>query len=568
LACQDIFGWFDVLPTLDCGTEGSSISCVSVTSPLATQVFEYHERTKHSFHRFAPSLGYMDWATQPDPFRSYSGTEMIPLPLSESDRKTRHLDLYERTENPVCPLSVESISTFLQLSLGLSAWKSIGGNRWPLRINPSSGNLHPTEGYLLLPSIESISGGIFHYNPYQHALERRAQLPVPLWERINMHFQADGFLMALTSIFWREAWKYGERAFRYCNHDIGHALAAIGFSANLLGWKITWLRDVSDPDLVSLLGFGSVSWTPGEAEVPDLLCFIHPSDHDVIPRGISPAILGEFRALSFTGTPNSLSGDHVDWDAISKVAVATEAREPAPEGAQRLWTPPFINRTPSPLPATRIIRQRRSLQVCDGKTSISRNAFLQILDKTLPRKGCAPFDLGLGESQVHLALFVHRVTDLAPGLYVWVRNEDHLSELRAYCRPEFLWTPVEEGLPLFLLWEADLQSHAIHVSCEQRIAGDGAFSLGMIARFRTPIEANAHMYRRLFWECGMIGQVLYLEAEAHGVRSAGIGCFFDDPVHEILGLSGNDYQSLYHFTVGGAVDDSRLETIPPYQHLR
>ena len=29
--------------------------------------------------------------------------------------------------------------------------------------------------------------------------------------------------MALTSITWREAWKYGERAFRYCNHDVGHA---------------------------------------------------------------------------------------------------------------------------------------------------------------------------------------------------------------------------------------------------------------------------------------------------------------------------------------------------------
>ena len=36
------------------------------------------------------------------------------------------------------------------------------------------------------------------------------------------------------------------------------------------------------------------------------------------------------------------------------------------------------------------------------------------------------------------------------------------------------------------------------------------------------------MYRRLFWECGLIGQVLYLEAEAAGVRGTGIGCFYDD----------------------------------------
>ena len=34
----------------------------------------------------------------------------------------------------------------------------------------------------------------------------------------------------------------------------------------------------------------------------------------------------------------------------------------------------------------------------------------------------------------------------------------------------------------------------------------------------------------------MIGQVLYLEAEAVGVRTTGIGCFFDDPVHQAMGF--------------------------------
>ena len=66
----------------------------------------------------------------------------------------------------------------------------------------------------------------------------------------------------------------------------------------------------------------------------------------------------------------------------------------------------------------------------------------------------------------------------------------------------------------------------------------------------------------------MIGQVLYLEAEAQGVRSTGIGCFFDDPVHQIMGLQDNTFQSLYHFTVGGPVEDGRLQTWPPYFHLK
>jgi hypothetical protein len=53
----------------------------------------------------------------------------------------------------------------------------------------------------------------------------------------------------------------------------------------------------------------------------------------------------------------------------------------------------------------------------------------------------------------------------------------------------------------------------------------------------------------------MIGQALYLGAEALGISATGIGCFFDDPMHELLGLTTRDFQSLYHFTVGGRVDD-------------
>ena len=70
-------------------------------------------------------------------------------------------------------------------------------------------------------------------------------------------------------------------------------------------------------------------------------------------------------------------------------------------------------------------------------------------------------------------------------------------------------------------------------------------------------------YRRLHWECGFLGQLVYLEAEALGLRGTGIGCFFDDPVHQVFGFKDLAFQSLYHFTVGGPVDDPRLTTLPP-----
>ena len=66
----------------------------------------------------------------------------------------------------------------------------------------------------------------------------------------------------------------------------------------------------------------------------------------------------------------------------------------------------------------------------------------------------------------------------------------------------------------------------------------------------------------------MIGQCLYLGAEAAGMRGTGIGCYFDDTVHAALGLKDRTWQSLYHFTIGSPVDDARLRTAPPYGDRR
>jgi hypothetical protein len=123
-------------------------------------------------------------------------------------------------------------------------------------------------------------------------------------------------------------------------------------------------------------------------------------------------------------------------------------------------------------------------------------------------------------------------------------------------------------LPLFLLQPGDARALAAELCCRQDIAGDGAFALAMVAQFEPRLRQHGPwFYRRLFWETGLIGQVLYLEAEAAGVRATGIGCYFDDPTHEVMGFKDAGFQSLYHFTVGTPVEDLRLTTSAPYQAL-
>ncbi|UUZ63797.1 SagB/ThcOx family dehydrogenase [Polaromonas sp. P1-6] len=177
------------------------------------------------------------------------------------------------------PLSLESVSLFFRYALSLTAWKQVGETRWPLRANPSSGNLHPTEGYALLPALEQLgdTAAVYHYAPREHALERRAVLDAKRWAELIAPFPEGSFFVGLSSVHWREAWKYGERAFRYCQHDVGHALASLRIAAAALGWRLALLDGVSEGTLSSLLGLDrDEDFAVAEREEPELLVLIAP----------------------------------------------------------------------------------------------------------------------------------------------------------------------------------------------------------------------------------------------------------------------------------------------------
>src|SRR4029079_10396489 len=145
------------------------------------------------------------------------------------------------------------------------------------RANPSSGNLHPTEGYAVLPAIDGIHEcpGVFHYAPREHGLERRAEVAPPVWTSLMRSFPESSFLVGLTSVLWREAWKYGERAFRYCQHETGHAIAALRMGAWMLGWPLTILPRWSDTSLSTLLGIDrDGDFDQAEREEPECLAVV------------------------------------------------------------------------------------------------------------------------------------------------------------------------------------------------------------------------------------------------------------------------------------------------------
>ncbi len=542
-------------------------------------VMAYHERTKHHYHRSAASLGYMDWATQPDPCRRYAGASLVRLPLPEAGRALPYWQLYVADGLAPAPLSIDSVSLFFRYALSLTAWKRLHDTTWALRANPSSGNLHPTDGYALLPALGAIHDrpGVYHYAPKEHGLERRADLDPLVWAALTAAFPEGSFLVGLSSIHWREAWKYGERAFRYCQHDAGHALGTLRFAAAALGWKLCLLDRVGDDAVSQLLGLDrEADYAGAEREHPELVALVvrekWSSDRGLC---LSKELVSQVAASRWYGTANVLSSEHgVDWPVIDQVAVATTNRRMAADedfskfpSEEEIFAAPVRS---GALTAESVILGRRSAVSMDASTAIPAATFFRMLARLVPTRDgrSAPWDAIPWRPRIHLGLFVHRVNDLSSGLYVLARDPEKVEPLRQAMRGEFLWQrppSCPPGLPLYLLKEGDCRALAASVSCGQDIAGDGAFSLGMIADYMdTLVTHGAGFYRNLFWEAGLVGQVLYLEAEAAGIRSTGIGCYFDDPVHEVFGISSRDWQSFYHFTVGGPVEDSRLTTLPAY----
>jgi SagB-type dehydrogenase family enzyme len=530
------------------------------TTNAAEIVLAYHQRTKHRLERFAAGPETLDWSEQPNPFREFSGAPRRLLPLDAETVTTAFSEIYEGRTAPAAALDAASVGILLELSMALAAWKQYGPDRWALRCTPSSGNLHPTEAYVACRGVTGLEDGIHHYVSRDHSLELRCGLSQPARD------PSPALWVGLTSIHWREAWKYGERAFRYCQLDVGHAIGALRYAAGVLGWSARMAEAATSRDVASLLGLDREEdfQNGAEHEVPDLLLKMTP---EPVPtplreaaRPFAPEDLG-----TWAGRANLLDRRKMyRWPVIDEASAATRKTKPVIEPRYRGNFPPIG--VGSPERAVSVIRNRRSAQGFDRRAGMGSGAFYHLIDRLLARN-IAPFDVWTYAPRVHPFFFIHRVDGLEPGLYVLLRNPEAEMRLKQATRKDFLWERPEHvpaQLDFFRLVRTDCTKVARTLHCHQAIGSDACFALGMIAEFEPLVRADPWRYKQLHWEAGLLGHILYLEAETLGFRGTGIGCYFDDSMHEILGLADASFASLYHFTVGQALVDTRITTLPPY----
>ncbi len=523
-------------------------------------VLAYHQRTKHTFKAFAKGPETLDWDDQPDPFRIFEGCPIFTLPPPGREPELSWQQFKSATCAPKA-MTRDNLGLMLELSFGLSAWKEFGPDRWALRCNPSSGNLHPSEAYIISQHDEVLPVGVYHYQVYAHHLEQRATIETPTLP--------GEMYVALSSVHWREAWKYGERAFRYCQHDAGHALGALSYAASLLGWQVELVNEISDVQLASMLGLDKAEqFVKREEETPDWLCRIRYQTDDVLAGSVEQLFTALENAV-WQGKAQSLKAYHMyHWKVIDEIAQVTHK----PAGIKSPYNSlegvdAIASHNANQQPLAALIRNRRSAQhFSRGAEPMPLARFKTMINATREYQR-APLNSWRWPPAIHLFLFIHKVEGLAPGLYCLPRSQHGLDVLKQKLDSAFLWQAEADVDGLYALHLNDLRNIAKSLSCYQAIASDSAFSLGMLAEFDAALDESVWHYRRLFWESGLVGQVLYLEAEAAGFRGTGIGCFFDDEVHKVLGIQDTSLQSLYHFTIGQPLQDDRVQSLPAYAHL-
>jgi SagB-type dehydrogenase family enzyme len=487
---------------------------------------EYHDATKHSPESLRQSQHFLDWANLPHPFRHYEGVPIWDLPADPPASAVPALALLQGACGKT---AVKDGPTFLSqllfYSASISAWKRApSGSRYALRVNPSSGNLHPTEFHFLTRGLREWPDGLYHYLPSSHMAEQRAS--GDFLSKLPGHGGPLVFL--LTSLAWREAWKYQERAYRYCLHDVGHAWQALALSAQAIGCSSFAVGRFLDDELTEFCGLPQDEW-------PMLILTVH---GESIPRRDPNA--GD--PVWWGGHANALSPATMTYPLIESIHTLTKrvVAEPADiTEPERLLTRADGIGLPAPASSAltfgEVCRARRSALNFVGNTSMSLSQLSAVLRTVAPA-----FAADFAPTRfVALYLYVHQVEGLSAGVYRYWPETAQLERIKS----------------------GDQRVVAAGLSLGQELAGNSCVTFSLIADLDRAVRSYGERgYRYVHFEAGAIGQRFYLAAEALHLRATGIGAFFDEEVHRYLELDPSRGQVVYHFAIGHPVPDSRVES--------
>ena len=477
---------------------------------------EYHENTKHSFASVSFGRHYLDPLNRPSVYKIYRNLETITLPCdfpSPHENGLKAVSTYDVEVGKEQSLDLNILASILYYSAGQTKKLRFPGGEYYFRAAASAGALYPVETYIVCKDIPELDAGLYHFSPRDFMLQRlrigdyRGELSRSAAYRKDISVAP--VTIVLASIFWRSAWKYQARSYRYCLWDSGTILSNILATASANKLSHTVITGFMDSFVNHLLG------VDGEHE--GALC--------LVPIGSST---GASTSAECTKVPPitpdiiPLSNDQVDYPEIirmhkescltteeevnSWVRSSSESSQTAAGEAYGL-----VPIDPSSLSTTslsEVIRLRGSSRRF-AYESISFSHLSCILQHST--RGIPVDFLERGASINDIYIIANAVDDLPQGAYFFSSNKK-----------------------LELLKSGNFRSMSSYLCLGQALGNDASAVVFFLADLRKILDRYGNRgYRACQLEAGILGGKMYLCAYSLGLGATGL-TFYDDDVTEFF----------------------------------
>jgi len=474
---------------------------------------QYHNRTRYIRHKISPHS--LDWENQPDVFKRYPGVDAVPLPLSQALPEIPLSSLLFDTHPVRGAINrVRELSSILRLTCTLTAKARQGGSDFFFRSAASAGALYPTEIYVTAPELSGLKAGLYHFAVARHGLHRlrsgdpSSEVQAALDTHPSLTPRLSFFL---TGIFFRSAWKYRDRAYRYVLMDAGHVLENLILALTAMKIAFSVSYDFDDSALNQLLGLDS------SREAALALCYLPDGplpqaqkELNPLPRGFQEAsrvaekeveypFLGDMHRSGFGITARSPNRDMLDPLGIPPQKWE-EIHTKRPDTEHLIYKEALFHR-----------RSRRNFT----RDPVSQSTLFYLL-KCLSDQALSASSGNQTPSRfISLCFLVERVAGLDPGMYLMDLSASRYTLIRPGHFIEAM-----SRICLEQVWLANAAIHFIFLSNPGKLDEIG----------------GARGYRYAMMTAGRLGQRLYLGATTLGLGCCGIGAFYDEEASRLLNL--------------------------------
>ena len=489
----------------------------------------YHNSTK---------LAYINLSNKPPLYKTYSGLPTVALPADFPDPDIPTLATGGAATGGGPEPDLSTLAQLLYFAAGVirtGVFRTAGEVHF--RAAASAGGLYPVETYLACRELPGLAAGLYHFSPADFALTRlragdwRGALTAAAGDYPPL--AAAPVTLIFTTVFWRSAWKYRGRAYRYCLWDNGTVAANLLATAVAAGWPAQVVNAFVDEQVNELLGID------GAAEAAT--CLI-PIGVDGNPAA-APATEGPWPPVG--GRAVISAPGEIDYPEIGQIHAATRLENvgevaagrggiafPMPAIPEPFYPLPALDTASAPLGQT--IKGRGSTRRFE-RTPIAREQLAAMLAYATGGIA-ADFPGEPGAGLLNLYLIVNSVEDIPGGAYYY--------------------SPRPPGLAL--LKEGQFRQEAGHLGFEQALPADAAAVAFLMADLEGILERYGNRgYRAAQLAAGIVGGKLYLSAHALGLGASGL-TFYDDEVTEFFAPHASGQSPMFVVPLGRTAAQNRV----------